>query len=311
MGDAINSVERAFLKLFRGEALSPPRTIIDTGDGSVLYMPCYLEKPVMKVVSVFPKNPRRGLPTIFATVQLNDPETGEPLALMEGGYLTAVRTGATSGVATRYLAREDSTIAGIIGAGVQARTQLWAICEIRKIEKARVYDVDPKAASSFAWEMSKKLGIEITVRDSAQEVVRGSDILILATTSKTPVMDGSWLDRGCHINSVGWVGPKGRELDSKTVKTSKLFVDSRESVLKESGDIIIPMEEGGMDETHICAELGELIAGKGKGRTSDDDITLFKSVGLAIMDGAIATVALKRALEKKVGQEVELYSPRE
>ncbi|ALM75100.1 ornithine cyclodeaminase family protein [Thermococcus barophilus] len=310
MKEVIKAIEKAFLELYNGTAKVPLRTIIDIEKhkGTMLYMPCYLEENdalAIKVVSVYEENLKKGFPTIFATVLVNDPETGKPLAIMEGGYLTAMRTGATSGVATRYLARKDSRTVGIIGAGVQARTQLWAVYEVRPLKKVFVYDISMERAKSFADYMSKKLGIEIIIAKSPEEVVRNSDILILATTAKQSVIDGDWIREGTHINSIGWVGPEGRELDSKTVRKAKLIVDSKDAVLKESGDIIIPIKEGIIDESHIYAELGEIVSGAKKGRTSNEEITLFKSVGLAIEDAITAKLAYEKAIKENIGKEVE------
>jgi ornithine cyclodeaminase/alanine dehydrogenase len=217
-----------------------------------------------------------------------------------------MRTGATSGVATRYLAGEDSDSVGIIGAGVQARTQLWAVCEARQIEKAEVYDIDIGKARDFAIEMAEKLGIEVSVEESPQRVAKNSDILIIATTSRVPVIEGRWLEGKVHINSVGWVGPDGRELDSSTVEMARLFVDSKEAVLEESGDIIIPIKEGVVTEGKIDGEIGELVSGIKEGRRAEDGITLFKSVGLAIEDAAVAELAYEKALKEGIGLEVEL-----
>ncbi len=311
MKEVIESVERAFLELYNGKAKVPLRTIIEVEkhNGFILYMPSYLEDSealAVKVVSLYPENTKKGLPSVLASILLNDPKTGAPLALMEGTFITAMRTGAASGVATKYLARKDSKIAGIIGAGVQARTQLWAVCEVRNIEKALVYDINPKNAKKFAEEMSKKLGIEIKTVESAREATEKSDILIVATTAREPVVKGGWIREGTHINSVGWVGRDARELDSETVRKSKLVVDSKEGVLNESGDIIIPMKEGVIDEGHIHAELAEIVAGVKKGRENNREITLFKSVGLAIEDAITAKLAYEKALEHGVGTNVEL-----
>jgi len=311
MKEVIDAVEKAFIELYNRTAKVPLRTIVDIEKhkGTMLYMPCYLEENgalAIKIVSVYEKNLEKGLPTIFATVQVNDPETGKPLALMEGGYLTAMRTGATSGVATKYLARKDSKVAGIIGAGVQARTQLWAVFEVRPIEKAFVYDISRERARAFAEEMSRKFGIDVIVTENAREVAKNSDILILATTSKVPVISGDWIKEGTHVNSVGWVGREGRELDSKTVKMSKLVVDSREAILKESGDVIIPIEEGVIDESHIYAELSEIVSGVKRGRTSDEEVTLFKSVGLAIEDAVTAKLVYEKAVKEGLGIKIEL-----
>lgn len=311
MKDVIEAVEKAFLELYHEKAKVPLRTILEVEkhDGFLLYMPSYLESSealAVKVVSLYPENPKKGLPSVLASILLNDPKSGKPLAFMEGTYITAMRTGAASGVATKYLAREDAKIVGIIGAGVQARTQLWAVCEVRNVEKAYVYDINKEKSQNFAEEMSKKFEIKIDVADSPREVVENSDILIVATTARKPVLKGEWVREGTHINSIGWVGKDARELDSATVKKSKLVVDSREGVLSESGDIIIPIKEGIIDETHIYAELGELVAGAKKGRENDREVTLFKSVGLAIEDAITAKLAYEKALRSGVGTYVEL-----
>jgi len=311
MKEVIHYVERAFVEYERGLADVPLRTIINVGKhrGSALYMPCYLQKSdvlAMKVVTVYERNLEKGLPTIFALVLLNDSETGRPLALLEGSYITAMRTGATSGVATKYLARKDSKIVGVVGAGTQAKTQLWAVCEVREIEKAFVYDVRKPQAENYAKEMSKKLGISVMVVNNVEELARQSDIIITATTAKEPVLHGRWVDLGVHINSIGWMGKDARELDSELVRRSKLVVDSREAVLKESGDILIPIREGIISEDHIFAELGEIVAGKKPSRIYEREITLFKSVGLAITDTITAKLAYEKALEAKIGVDVNL-----
>ncbi|USG99155.1 hypothetical protein K1720_06285 [Thermococcus argininiproducens] len=311
MREAIDAVEKAFLEFYHERADVPLRTIIEIEkhNGFLLYMPSYLKESealAIKVVSLYAQNPKKGLPSVLATILLNDPETGKPLALMEGTYITAMRTGAASGVATKYLARKDAKTVGIIGAGVQARTQLWAICEVREIEEALVYDLNENRAKAFAEEMSNKLGIEILTASNPKEVAKNVDILIVATTATRPVINGEWIQNGTHINSIGWMGKDARELDSGTVKRSKLVVDSREGVLSESGDILIPIQEGIIDETHVYAELGELVAGVKAGREHEEEITLFKSVGLAIEDAITAKLAYEKALKLGVGTEVTL-----
>lgn len=311
MREAIDAVEKAFLEFYHEKAEAPLRTIIEIEkhNGFLLYMPSYLKESealAIKVVSLYAQNPKKGLPSVLATILLNDPETGKPLALMEGTYITAMRTGAASGVATKYLARKNAKIVGIIGAGVQARTQLWAVCEVREIEEAIVYDLNENRAKSFAEEMSNELGIEILTAPNPKDVAKNVDILIVATTATRPVISGEWIQNGTHINSIGWMGKDARELDSETVKRSKLVVDSREGVLSESGDILIPIQEGIIDETHIYAELGEIVAGDKAGRKHDEEITLFKSVGLAIEDAITAKLAYEKALKLGVGTEVTL-----
>jgi ornithine cyclodeaminase/alanine dehydrogenase len=313
MREVMKVVENAFAQLAKGMVKMPLRTIIDIDKhkGFVFYMPAYLEASdalALKIVSLYEENLEKyGLPTILATIQLSDPKTGTPLALMEGGYITAMRTGGASGVATKYLARENSRVVGIVGAGVQARTQLWAIYEARDVEKAFVYDAVPGRARGYAEEMSERLGVNIVPVGSAEKAVREADILITATTAKEPVLNGNWLQPGTHINAIGWMGRDARELDSNTVKGAKLVVDCKEAVLAESGDILIPIREGVITKDHIYAELGEIVIGRKAGRVSDDEITLWKSVGLAIQDAATAKLAYEKAQEMSVGREIKLF----
>lgn len=312
MKDVIGVVEKAFAELARGTAHVPlrPKIFLEKYRGVMLYMPSYLSEMDalgMKVVSVYEENTQLGLPTIFAMVLLNDPKTGAPLSLMEGGFITAMRTGAASGVATKYLARKDASVVGVIGTGAQARTQLWAVCEVRNIEKVYAYDIILERAKKYAKEMSRRLNVEIIPVDSAESATRNVDILILATTAKEPVIEGDWINPGTHINSIGWMGKDARELDSKTVKRAKVVVDSREAVLAESGDIIIPIKEGVITADHIYAELGEIIIGNKPGRISDEEITLWKSVGLAIQDAATAKLAYERAIERNIGKDIRLF----
>ncbi len=312
MKDAIEATESAFAELAQGTARLPPRSIIniEKENGVFLVMPAYLatsKSLVVKVVSVFEQNPAKyGMSTISAIVIVNDPDTGRPLAVMEGGYLTASRTAAASAVATKYLARPNSKIVGVIGAGVQSRKQLLAVSEVRDFEEALVYDISPQRSQNYATEMSEKLGIDVVKVENVESAVTNTDILIVATTSRQPVVRGVWIKNGTHINSIGWMGPSARELDTDVVKKSKLIVDSMDATLSESGDIIIPIAEGAITRDHIYSELGRIIIGEKKGRTSDDEITLWKSVGLAIQDAAVAKLAYERAISEKLGIEVEL-----
>ncbi len=310
MATCMDVVEKAFAELADGTAVSPLRIAIRPPDGLALYMPAYLEglgALVCKVVTVYKRNPARfGLPTTIGKVLLQNPETGEVTCIMDGGYLTAVRTGAASGVATRHLARkQEGQVAGVFGAGVQARMQLWAMAEARRLSSAIVYDVSGEAADAFIAEMSPKLDLEIRKAASPDEVLE-ADIVCTATSSPTPVFDGSRLRPGTHINGIGSHTPDARELDTEAVKRSRLVGDSREACLGEAGDIIIPIEEGAFGESHLYAELGEIITGRKPGRTGEEEITLFKSNGLAIQDAAAAKVVYDKALEAGVGTEVTL-----
>jgi alanine dehydrogenase len=260
-----------------------------------------------KVVSVYKQNPERhNLPTTIGTVLLQDAATGRVIAVMDGGYLTAVRTGAASGVATRHLARKnEGQTAGIFGAGVQARMQLWAVSVARPLARALVYDISDKAAEQFVTHMSAQLELEIARASSAEELL-DCDIICTATSSPTPLFDGRRVREGIHINGIGSHTPNARELDSAIVARSKFIADATEACLKEAGDLMIPIEEGVVDSSHIHADLGEIVLGKKPGRVDDSEITLFKSNGLAIQDAAAAKLVYDRAKEAGLGAEVEL-----
>ncbi|MFX0089250.1 MAG: ornithine cyclodeaminase family protein [Candidatus Hodarchaeota archaeon] len=312
MKEAIAIIEEAFVELANKTAVHPLRQSIASKKhkGAVLFMPSYLsgmESLAVKIVSVYPENPKMyEMPTVSALVVLIDSKTGAPLAVMDGGYLTAIRTGAVSGVATKYLARKDASIAAIIGAGAQARTQLQAICAVRDIEEAKVYDIMTRASKNYAKEMSKTLGISVEPARSSKEAMKEADIICTASTSKVPVFDGDWLIEGAHINAIGAFTPETRELDTKTMKKSKVVVDSIEAALAEAGDIIIPMELGEIDERHIYADLGEIVTGRKQGRVSMEEITVFKSVGLAIQDAAAALIVYRNAVKERKGVEIKL-----
>lgn len=259
-----------------------------------------------KLVSVFPGNPKRGLPLIYGLYLLYDPPTGRPLALIDGVYLTGVRTGAASAVATKYLSRKDSRALGLIGTGVQAGFHLMAISAVRTIEVCYLFDGIEERARRFAEDYSEKLGVNLEVLSSADEVVGKSDVVVTATTSVTPVFSGSSLREGTHLNVIGAFTPETREVDSETVKEACLFVDSYEGALSEAGDLLIPMKEGIISRQDIRAELSEVITGIMPGRRTEDEITLFKSVGFAIEDAAVARLAYDRALEKGIGTQIEV-----
>ncbi|MBC7222897.1 MAG: ornithine cyclodeaminase family protein [Anaerolineae bacterium] len=313
MDEAIQAVEEGFRQHALGKVTMPLRTAITIPEhhGLDLIMPAYVGGEGgglgLKVVSVYPDNPRQhNLPTILATVLLQDPRTGDLLAIMDGTYLTAMRTGAAGGVAARYLARPDARRAGIFGAGVQARTQLEALCRVRPIEEAWVYDPMQEHATRFAEEMSQRLGIPVHVAREPRQAVEGMDVIVTATTSRTPVFDGAWVAPGTHVTGVGSHTPDGRELDSTLIQRARVVVDERGAALSEAGDLIIPLQEGLIREDHIAAELGEVVAGLRVGRETPEQVTVFKSVGLALQDIAAATRVYQMARAKGVGMEVSL-----
>jgi alanine dehydrogenase len=311
MRDCMDVVEKAFAELANGTAVLPLRTPITPPDGLSLYMPAYLKELgalACKVVTVYKNNPvKHDLPTTIGKVLLQDPETGDVICIMDGGYLTAVRTGAVSGVATKYMARKASGQAvGIFGAGVQAKMQLWAVTEARDISKAYVYDLLDDAVAKFITEMTAKLDIGITKVDSPDQILENCDIICTATSSPTPIFDGTKVHEGTHINGIGSHTPNARELDTNIIKRSKLVADSYEACLKEAGDIMMPIEEGAIDKSHMYAELGEIVIGKKPGRDNESEITLFKSNGLAIQDVATAKLVYDKAIEAGIGADIQI-----
>jgi ornithine cyclodeaminase/alanine dehydrogenase len=305
----MEAVEQAFAELASGTAVLPLRIAISPPDGLSLYMPAYLKQMgalACKVVTVYKNNPtRHSLPTTIGKVLLQNPATGEVICIMDGGYLTAVRTGAASGVATKYLARTDpGQVAGIFGAGVQARMQLRAVAAVRQLSRAYVYDVADDAVSAFIEEMRAALKVDILPADSPEQVLAKADIICTATSSSTPIFDGAQVRPGTHINGIGSHSPGARELDTTLVRRSRIVADSAEACLKEAGDIMIPLAEGAISPAHVQAELGEIILGRKAGRGSPQEITLFKSNGLAIQDAAAAKVVYDKARQAGIGKEV-------
>jgi ornithine cyclodeaminase/alanine dehydrogenase len=313
MKDVMEIVEEGFRQFALGNVKMPlrPTIRIERSNGLLTYMPAYIggiDALAVKVVSIYPDNPTyHQLPTIQGTVLMNDPETGALLSIMEGGFITAMRTGAVSGLATKYLAKKDAKVAGIFGCGVQARTQLLAVNEARRLESVKAYDPLPDVSEMFCEEMSRRLDIEMIQADTPEDVVTDSDIIITATVSKEPVFKGEWLESGSHVNGVGsHHGPGWRELDETTIKRAKIVVDSKEACLKEAGDIVDPIQMGIVSHEHIYAELGEIIIGKKKARIDDQEITVFKSVGLALQDAATSIKAYENAKRLNVGETVSL-----
>jgi alanine dehydrogenase len=313
MSDAIAIVREAFAQLSTNQATVPVRVPIPIAkhDGVTLFMPAHLHASdalAVKIVSVHNQNPAKGLPLIHALVIVIDAVTGKPLAAMEGGYLTALRTGAASGVATDLLARRDACVAAIFGAGVQGRTQLLAIAAVRELERVYVYDAIPAQVEKFIAEMRGQSDMPSDLRSawSSSEAVCVADIICTATTSKRAVFAHKNLKRGVHINAVGAFTAEMQEIDEETVRASKIVIDHRASALAEAGDLIIAMKKGFIKESDIYAEIGEIAAGKTPGRTRDDEITFFKSVGNAVQDASIARAIYDAAVKNNLGVEVDL-----
>ena len=312
MRAAIDVVEKGLIEFSAGDAVMPVRvtTQVPAHSGIVLGMPAFLGKSDAlgtKIVTVYKNNPSKSLPTIMAVVVINDPDTGRVDAIMDGGYLTAVRTAAASAVGTKYLARKDARVLGILGSGVQGASHLWAMKEVMPaLDRVVAYSPTRSKLEAFAAEMQQRHGTTVELADSEEAVCRASDVLVLATTAQQPIVKREWLKAGCHVNAVGSHSPPARELDSDTVADARVVVDSRDANLKECGDLLIPMQEGRITQEHFCDEIGEVAVGKKPGRASDDQITIYKSVGIAVEDVATGSLVYKRALEQGVGTRVEL-----
>ena len=314
MAEAIEAVKEAYIQLSTGQTVVPLRTPVrvEKRDGVTLFMPAYLagsDALGAKIVSVFPGNPAQGLPLIHAVVIVVDAETGRPRAVMDGTYLTALRTGAAAGVATDLLARPDARVAAIFGAGAQARTQLEAICTVRTIERVWVYDVAPEMAAVYVEQMKRHgqpIPADIAVARSAAQAAHDADIICTATTSTTPVFNDADLKPGVHINGIGSYTPEMQEVPAETVARARVVVDARSASLAVAGDLIRPLKAGLITEAGIHGEIGEVAAGKIPGRQSATEVTFFKSVGVAVQDVAVAERILRRAAERGLGVEVDL-----
>lgn len=308
-GAVIRALESAFALYAQGRAKVPARTAMTTGDdGLLLLMPSSLAGTALgtKLVSVYGKNRERELPTVFATYLLMDPESGKPLALLEGGFLTGLRTGATSALAARYLARPESKVIACFGAGIQASFQLRCLASLFAVERVLLVGRSRERAASFAQAMAKELGVPVTLAGTPGEAVSQADIVTCATTSAAPVFAGKDLKPGIHVDAVGAFRPETREVDSDTVTRARVVVDTYAGAWEEAGDLLIPLSEGAISRSSVAAELAELVTGAKRGRTRSQEITLFKSVGFALEDAATARLAYDEAKTADAGIEVDL-----
>ncbi len=311
MTDIIDSMETAFIELSAGRAKMPVRAHLEVDDprGTALFMPSYLQPVSMlgiKTATLFEDNYKKNIPYIQGIVTLFDGETGSPKAVLDGRTITALRTGAASGLATRLLAREDSSVCTVFGAGMQGRTQLEAVCAVRDIKKIWCCNRSVENAKIFAREMEERLGVEVKVAAAVSRAVNEADIICCATGSQTPVFVAADLSPGVHINAVGSYKPHVQEVPVEMVRRAKLYVDHVQSALEETGDLIIPINDGVITPEHIIGELGELVIGRIAGRGSREEITFFKSVGVAVQDLAAAAMIVDKAEKQGLGTEVEL-----
>jgi ornithine cyclodeaminase len=309
MRAAIESQRRAFAALAAGDAELPLRTPVPVpaADAVTLFMPARVGGDLGgKVVSVFPHNPARSLALVQGVVLLIDAATGRPAALLEAASLTALRTGAASGLATDLLALPGARTAAVLGTGAQAATQLLAVCAARPVERVRVFSRDPGHVAAFIARMQPEVSAALLPAASPAEAVREADVVCAATTSPTPVFDGRDLGPGAHVNGVGSYTTAMEEVDTATVRRAgRVFVDSRAAALAEAGDVVVPLREGVITEADLV-ELGAVAAGRHPGRGAAEEITFFKSVGIAVQDVAAAGVVVRRAREQGLGREIDL-----
>lgn len=308
MSDLIASMESALARFSSGDVQQPVRTVLTVGPQRAWWglMPAYVtDPPTMgaKLVTVFNGNAARGLPTHLAMIVLFDPDTGALQALMDGRFITEARTAAVSAVSTRYLARAESQALAIIGTGVQARSHLEAFAEVRHLREVRVWSPNAASRDRFVDEMQPHARVPLHATATAEDAVKGADMVVLATSSPTPVVDVSWIAPGSHIVSVGACRPDQREMSPELVARGRLFVDSRAAALVESGDVVMGIAEQRFGPDHLAGEIGELVLGRVRGRRSDDEITIFKSLGMAVEDVATADLVYRRAVERGVGSQ--------
>ncbi len=311
MAECIAVMEDALGALARGEMHQPLRQVVHppAAAGVIAMMPAYRGGAEalfgLKAICVFPKNPELGKDAHQGGVLLFRGDTGEPLALINASAITAIRTAAVSAVATRVLARADAGDLAIIGAGVQGRSHLMAIPLVRSIGRARIVSRNAGHARALAAEMQPNFEFPLEVVETVRDAVTDADLIVTATTSLEPVLQREWISPGTHINAVGTYSPRAREIDTATMVAASLFVDRRESALNEAGDYLVAAQEGALGPDHIRAELGEVLIGAAAGRTTLDEITLFKSLGLAIEDLAAASYLYRKAKQYNVGVWVD------
>jgi alanine dehydrogenase len=309
--ELIAALEHAHVQYSTGKAVMPVRLVVPLPQiqGRITSMPGFLNEDKalgMKIVTYFQDNPNQGLPAILATIMLFSAETGKMIATMDGSYITAIRTACASAMATKALANTAPSVLGILGAGVQARAHIQALTHVRKIQRIKIYSPSGASAAAIKKELEPALQIAIEVAGSAKDAVRDADLLVTGSTSREPIINCAWLKSGVHINAVGSHRPEHREIDGATLARAKVIVDSREAIMAECGDILLAIKEKSISENHIHGEIGEVLAGTKTGRSGASEVTLYKSVGIAIQDVATANLVYCKALEQGVGTTVEI-----
>jgi ornithine cyclodeaminase/alanine dehydrogenase-like protein (mu-crystallin family) len=305
MDDLIDAMERALTAFSSGAAVQPLRTVLEIGVERSYFgvMPAHLPSLGAlgtKLVTVFERNHERGLPSHLATILLLDESTGGLEAVLDGRFITEARTAAVSAVSTRLLARRDASVLALLGSGVQASSHLEAISRVRRLREVRVWSPRADHREGFAARHADGPA-PIAVAESVEAAVAGADLIVLATSSRTTVLRGEWVRDGTHICAVGACRPDQREMDTPLVRRARVYVDSRAGAVAEAGDLVLPMREGAISDAHLVGELGELAAGRCEGRRAAGDVTLFKSLGMAVEDVAAARLAYERAVAAGLG----------
>lgn len=309
--ELIAALERAHIQYSTGKAVMPVRLVVPLPDiqGRITSMPGYLNEDKalgMKVVTYFQNNPKRNLPAILAAILLFSAETGKLIAAIDGTYITTIRTACASALATKALANPETAVLGVLGAGVQARSHIRALCRVRRVERIKIYSPSGASAAGVKEELEPEVGVPIETVNSAADCVRDSDLVVTATTAQEPILRSDWLKAGAHINAVGSHRPDSREIDAATLSRAKVVVDSRAAIMTECGDVLLALKEKSVSENVIHAEIGEVLAGAKPGRCGAGEVTLYKSVGIAVQDVATAQLVYRKALERKVGTNVAI-----
>jgi alanine dehydrogenase len=311
MDDLISCMEGALSEFSSHQVAQPLRTVLQVGAQKSFFgvMPASMPSRGAlgtKLVTVYASNLQRGLPSHLATIVLLDPDTGGLRALVDGRYITEARTAAVSAVSVKHLAKKDAGVLALIGSGVQARSHLEAIDRVRSLGEVRVWSRSPDNMESFVRDMEPHTSADLHAVSSAQDAVRDADIVVLVTAAREPVVRSEWISDGAHICAVGACRPDQREMDASLVARSLLYVDSREGALAEAGDVVLAIQDGAIDASHIAGELGELVAGTCVQRTNDEQVTIFKSLGMAVEDVAAAHLAFTRATAAGRGMGFDL-----
>jgi ornithine cyclodeaminase len=316
MGECIEAMAEALRALGRGQVVQPLRQVtrLPRQIGALATMPSYADPlggTAVKVITVYRGNQGTAYDAHQGAVLLFEAEHGSLRAIVDATAVTAIRTAAVSAVATRALARDDAADLTILGSGAQARTHLAAMLQVRHIRRVRVWSPHAERRDRFAEYESRRHNVEVEAMASAQSAVAGADLICTVTSARTPVLKGKWIAPGAHVNAVGACFPTTRELDTEAVRRARVFVDRRESALAEAGDLLIPKGEGAVGDDHIRGELGEVLLGAVRGRSGDEEVTLFKSLGLAVEDLAAARLIYQRAQEQQAGTWIEFGGGRE